>query len=75
MKLKNRFPLHLETKEDARKLFKEFKACIPAAEYEDQNGRRALNGVGQFIDFLSGVKPKKRKSYSGYSEKTDWPTD
>ena len=76
MKLKNRFPLTIETPEAARQLFIEFKACLPAAGHEnDQNERRVLNGAGQFIDFLSGIQPTKQRSYSGYSEKTPWPTD
>ena len=76
MNLKNRFPLTIETPEAARQLFIEFKDCLPLAGHEnDQNERRVLNGAGQFIDFLSGVKPKLRKSYSGYPEKATWPID
>lgn len=76
MNLKNRLPLKIETPADVRQLFEEFKACIPAAGYtNEQNERRALNGAGQFIDFLSGKKPTAQRSYSGYPEKAPWPTD
>ena len=34
MKLKNQFPLTIETPEAARQLFIEFKACLPAAGHE-----------------------------------------
>lgn len=51
-------------------------SLLPAAGHEnDQNERRVLNGAGQFIDFLSGIQPTKQRSYSGYPEKTPWPTD
>ncbi|MCY3955228.1 MAG: hypothetical protein OXF47_04445 [Nitrospira sp.] len=75
MKLKNRLPLTIETEKAARQLFEEFKDCIPVAGHKNnQNERRALNGAGQFIDFLSGRQPTKQRSYSGYPDKP-WPTD
>lgn len=75
MKPQNQLPLTIETPEDARRVFVEFKKYLEAARYAPQNKDRALNGAGQFIDFLSGGTPTKGKSYSGYPEKTQWPTD
>lgn len=74
MNPRNRLPLTIETPEDARQLFVDFKTYMQRAGYAGQNRDRALNGAGQFVDFLSGVTPTKRKSYSGYSDKP-WPTD
>ena len=75
---RNRIPLTVETCEEMRRLFVEFKEYMMKEETgytSKENVRRCVNGAGLFVDFLCGIKPEKKlgTSYRGYPD-GPWPS-
>ena len=77
--LRQRIPLTIKTEEDLRQLWAEFKEYQKSGKtgYASGNMNIRLTGAALFVDFLCGIKPKKRKpntSYLRYPD-TPWPLD
>ncbi len=69
-----RLPLTIETDEQIRQLWVEFKEhLISKKDYRKENKDRFLNGAGKFVDFLCGIESQKGTSYL-QSTKDDWPS-
>lgn len=76
--LRDRFPLTLETHEEVRELWAEFKKYVRSGEigYAPSSQNPPLTGAGLFVDYLCGIKPEKKTSgtsYRGYPDKP-WPS-
>ncbi len=72
--LRRRIPLTIQTDEDIRLLWVEFKEhLMNKAEYAKENHNRFLNGAGKFVDFLCGIESPKNTAYAQSTEK-DWPS-
>ena len=77
--LRRRIPLSIKTEEELRQLWAEFMEYerSGATGYAPSNENTRLTGAALFVDFLSGIKPKKRTgktSYLSYPDKP-WPLD
>lgn len=72
---RDRIPLTIETHEEMRKLWAEFKEYMKKTEYVSQNQNTRLTGAALFVDFLCGIRPQKRKSGTSYLVYPDkpWP--
>lgn len=76
--VRDRFPLTIETHEEMRELWAEFKDYVRSGElgYAKKNQDTRLTGAALFVDYLCEIKPVKRTSdtsYLGYPEKP-WPS-
>jgi hypothetical protein len=71
---RNRVPFNIDNEEQLRDLWAQFRDFLEG-EYADPNWKTRSTGAALFVDFLCGVKPRKRTSrtsYLGYPEKP-WP--
>ncbi len=75
--LHDRIPLTIETREEMRKLWAEFKDYMRNTEYTPKNQDTRLTGAALFVDFLCGIKRQKRNSGNTYLVYPDkpWPND
>jgi len=77
--LRNEIPLVIETEDELRQLWAKFKDYELREEigYVPDNAKRNLTGAGLFVDFLCGIKPKKRTGKTSYLRYPDdlWPLD
>ena len=69
----------IKTEDGLRQLWAEFKDYEKSGKtgYAPTNMKIRLTGAALFVDFLCGIKPKKRKpntSYLRYPD-TPWPLD
>lgn len=75
--LRKRLPLTIKSEEELRKLWAEFRDYERSGEtgYAPSNENTRLTGAALFVDFLCGIKPKKRKSTTSYLRypEASWP--
>ena len=77
--LRCRIPLAIKTEEELRQLWAKFKDYERSGEtsYAKSNEDTRLTGAALFVDFLCGIKPKKRSTRTSYLRYPDtpWPLD
>lgn len=73
--LRDRFPLTIETHEEMRQLWAEFKKYVKSGEigYAEGNENTRLTGAALFVDFLCGIPRKKRNASTSYLHYPDTP--